>query len=162
MKRIIYCFAVLTFVLIGFYMPAVKAQTATAVRLQVNENAVRLVYGKIYNQSRGNQYPASTKRVVLMPNTASNLSLAQDLYNLFDDNTIKNIPGARSVITSQEGIYQFEDVRTGDYIIRVTGMGGMVIKFTIPSNTYVRKQIPDMPADYYNKVMAKTRYIQKN
>ena len=160
MKRIIYCFVVLTFALVGFRMLAVKAQTA--VRLTVNENAVRLVYGKIYNQSRGNQYPAFSKRVVLMPNTASNLSLAQDLYNIFDDNTIKSIKGARSVVTSKEGIYEFEDVRTGDYIIRVTGMGGMVIKFTIPSNTYVRKQIPDMPSDYYNKVMTKTRYIQKN
>ena len=159
MKRIIYCFVVLTFVLVGFHMPEVKAQTAT--RVQVNANAVRLVYGKIYNQSRGNQYPASSKRVVLMPNTESNLSLAQDLYNMFDDNTIKNIRGARSVVTSQEGIYEFGDVRTGNYIIRVTGMGGMVIKFTIPSNTYVRKQIPDMPADYYKKV-TNTRYIQKN
>jgi hypothetical protein len=41
----------------------------------------------------------------------------------------------------------------------VTGMGGMVIKFSISSDNYIAKKIPDMPADYYKKISDR-EYIQ--
>jgi hypothetical protein len=127
----------------------------------ISQAPARLVYGKIYYQSRGNQTPASYKRIVLMPNNRQNLALAQNLYNLFEDSTVKKIPGARSVITSKDGLYQFSNVTRAKYIIRVTGMGGMVIKFEISADNYTRKKIPDMPADYYRKISDK-EYVQKN
>lgn len=155
MKRILFsrlaCFAIALGYL--FNLSAQQYQAKTQVVLE------KLVYGKIYNQSKGSRYPASYKRIVLLPNTAANLSMAQDLYNPFDDATIKKIRGARTVLTTQDGFYEFANVNAGNYIIRVTGMGGMVIKFSIPTNAYSRKKIPDMPSDYYKKVSDR-RYVK--
>ena len=121
------------------------------ITISSNGQTAKLVYGKIYYQSRNIKSPASFKRVVLMPRNNENLKMAQDLYNPFDDKIIKSIRGARTVTTNKNGDYQFNSVGRGDYIIRVTGMGGMVIKFSVPTNTNIQLKIPDMPADYYYK-----------
>jgi hypothetical protein len=157
MKRILFSRLTCLAIALGYFFN-LSAQQYQARNQVVIE---KLVYGKIYNQSKGSQYPASYKRIVLLPNTAANLSMAQDLYNPFDDATIKKIRGARTVLTSQEGIYEFANVNAGNYIIRVTGMGGMVIKFSIPTNSYARKRIPDMPSDYYKKVSDR-RFVKIN
>lgn len=148
MKKIPFCLKIVFIVILSF--PAGSS---------ISQSFIRIIYGKIYYQSRGNQYPSSYKRIVIMPNNRQNLTLAQDIYNLFEDSTIKKIQGARSVLTSKDGNYEFRNVLRGSYIIRVTGMGGMVIKFGVTSNNYTRKKIPDMPADYYYKRM---EYMQKN
>jgi hypothetical protein len=71
------------------------------------------------------------------------------MNNSFYDSIIKKIKGARSVITSKEGEYEFNNVTRDKYIIRVTGVRGMVIRFEITNNYYTRRRIPDMPAEYY-------------
>jgi hypothetical protein len=151
MKKILSFFKIDFILLLSFYAGN-----------SISQSSVRIIYGKIYYQSRGSQYPASYKRIVIMPNNNRNLALAQDLYNLFEDTTIKKIRGAKSVLTSKDGSYEFQNVIAGKYIIRVTGMGGMVIKFDVASNNYARKKIPDMPADYYYKKLEEKKYIQAN
>ena len=143
MKKIPYCLKIFLIVILSFHAGRGISQSVT-----------RMIYGKIYYQSRGNQYPASYKRIVIMQNTKQNLTLAQDIYNSFGDSIIKKIPGAKTVLTSKDGSYVFKNVTRGKYIIRVTGMGGMVIQFTVDSDNYTQKKIPDMPADYYYKRMA--------
>jgi hypothetical protein len=148
MKKISFSLKLALILTMMFYARNIMAQSLT-----------RVIYGKIYYQAKGKQYPASYKRIVIMPNNSKNLALAQDLYNLFEDSTIKKISGARTVLTSKDGNYEFRNTTMGSYIIRVTGMGGMVIKFEVSSDSYISKKIPDMPADYYNK---RLDYMQKN
>ena len=95
-----------------------------------------------------------------MRNTPQNLLLAENLYNLFDDSTIKKIPDIKSTLTSKDGNYEFRNILRGNYIVRVTGMGGMVIKFVITSDNYTSKKLPDMPAEYYYKRIDEKKYIQ--
>ena len=148
MKKIPYCLKIVIIMLLSFH----------AFR-GLSQFDIKIVYGKIYNQSRGKQYPAAYKRIVIMQNTRQNLELAQDIYNSFDDSTIKTIRGAKSVLTSKDGKYVLKNIAKGKYIIRVTGMGGMVIKFELTSDNYTQKKIPDMPADYYYK---REEYMQKS
>ena len=147
MKKIPPCLKIVFIVLISFHAGKGISQPVT-----------RIVYGKFYYESRNKQYPATFKRIVLMPNNEQNLALARDIYNSFDDSTIKKIPGARTVLTSRDGSYVFRNVTKNKYIIRVTGKGGMVIQFRVDSDNYTRKRIPDMPVDYYYK---REEYMQK-
>src|SRR5947209_5631415 len=91
-----------------------------------------------------------------------NLQKAQDLKNLFDDKVIRTLANAKVYSTSSDGSYEIRNLIKGNYIIRVTGMGGMVIKFSIPSNDYPMLRIQDMPADYYYVHFSPNQYVQKN
>ena len=105
-----------------------------------------MVYGKLFYQAKGN-YPASNVRLVLMPNTKYNLSLAQDSNQPFDEKSVASIPGARmGQPTGSDGSYQFSNVLPGNYILRVVGTGGNFLLLTNPSTVDPYK-VADMPAD---------------
>ena len=108
---------------------------------------LRIVWGKLYNEVNGVKTPAANRRLVLMPNTPANLSKAENSRVAFDDSTVNNIPGAKTTTTTAEGNYEFNNVLSGSYIIRVAGRSGNVIRFSVPLENYIRKKIPDSPAN---------------
>lgn len=128
---------------------------------QVYPNSGSTILGKLYYQSKSAKVPASYLRLIIMPNTANNLALASNLYDVFDENTIKKVSGARTTTTLNDGTYEIKNLPPGSYILRATGMGGMVIKFSVTPNTKTAR-IPDMPADYYNRKLPSEVYIKKN
>ena len=109
---------------------------------------LRIVWGKIYEEINGVKSPAAHRKLVLMPLTMSNLSKAENRRALFDENTVNSIPGARIATTTIDGNYEFNNVMTGVYIIRVVGKGGRVIQFTVPMENYIRRKVPDATANY--------------
>jgi hypothetical protein len=118
-----------------------------------------VVTGKLYFQSKGN-YPAANMRLVLMPNTKPNLTMAQNANYPFDPSLVQSITGAREVVTSSDGTYRFSRVGPGNYILRAEGIGGNYLLFTAPENTPTYR-LPDMPADYGKKRLANSVYMKK-